>query len=103
MTHQLHCIYMMARIFHGVTSNNYGAIPDDYHHHFMHCIDYLRQATMCSADMALEAHDEKDSADFGPLDGGWNSHHVCKDYSQVTGYLEEQIKAGVRVVLPIDD
>ena len=28
---------------------------------------------------------------------------VCKDYSQVMGYLGSQIADGVRIVLPIDD
>jgi hypothetical protein len=67
---------------------------------------------MCSADLALEAHDVTDSDDLGPLDGGWSGQHgetflslffrrtvcvlqwnadtslVCKDYSQVINYLE---------------
>ena len=30
---------------------------------------------MCSADLALEAHDVIDSDDLGPLDGGWSGHH----------------------------
>ncbi|PMD42849.1 hypothetical protein L207DRAFT_424172 [Hyaloscypha variabilis F] len=103
MTHQLHCVYMMARIFSGIVSNNTQKIPDDYYSHFFHCIDYLRQGIMCSADLALEAHDAMDPDDLGPLDGGWSGIHVCKDYSQVISYLEGQIAEGVRVVLPIDD
>lgn len=67
--------YMMARIFSGVVSDNYADIPEDYHFHFLHCIDYVRQTIMCSADLALEAHEESDSNDFGPLDGGWSAHH----------------------------
>ena len=50
-------------------------IPDDYHSHFFHCIDYLRQGIMCSADLALEAHDAMDPDDLGPLDGGWSGLH----------------------------
>ncbi|PMD13292.1 hypothetical protein NA56DRAFT_585905 [Hyaloscypha hepaticicola] len=103
MTHQLHCVFMMARIYSGVVSNVTSNLPDDYHSHFLHCIDYLRQGIMCSADLALEAHDAMDPEDFGPLDGGWNGLHVCKDYNQVISYLERQIVEGVRVVLPIDD
>jgi hypothetical protein len=128
MAHQLHCVvslihsklpfqtlivrqYMMARIYSGVMSHITHTLPDDYHTHFLHCIDYLRQGIMCSADLALEAHDATDSDDLGPLDGGWSGHHgettssfslsencalhrdadhflVCKDYSQVISYLE---------------
>lgn len=60
---------------------------------------------MCSADLALEIHGPNDADDLGPQDGGWNGHHgmhhpkrsswlhtdesaVCKDYTQVIGYLE---------------
>ncbi|KAF2710792.1 hypothetical protein K504DRAFT_429114 [Pleomassaria siparia CBS 279.74] len=103
MTHQLHCVYMMARIFSGVVSNNLKAIPDDYHFHFMHCVDYIRQGIMCSADLAVEVHEPKDSDDFGPQDGGWSGHHVCKDYSKVISYLEGEIADGTRIILPIDD
>ncbi|KAI0487146.1 hypothetical protein F4859DRAFT_527283 [Xylaria cf. heliscus] len=103
MTHQLHCLFMMGRIYAGVTAGTTESLPSDYHSHFLHCIDYLRQAVMCSADMALELHDPSDPDDLGPQDGGWNGHHVCKDYTQVLGYLEEQISEGVRIILPIDD
>ncbi|RDW69758.1 hypothetical protein BP6252_08778 [Coleophoma cylindrospora] len=103
MTHQLHCLYMMGKVYSGVMTNITHSLPHDYNTHFLHCIDYLRQAVMCAGDLALEAHDPKDSDDLGPQDGGWSGQHVCKDYSQVKTYLEGQIKDGVRSVLPIDD
>ncbi|RYC64199.1 hypothetical protein CHU98_g2003 [Xylaria longipes] len=103
MTHQLHCLFMMGRIYAGMTTGMTDSLPSDYHAHFLHCIDYLRQGVMCSADMALELHDSSDADDLGPQDGGLNGHHVCKDYTQVLGYLEEQISEGVRIILPIDD
>ncbi|EPE09110.1 hypothetical protein F503_06886 [Ophiostoma piceae UAMH 11346] len=106
MTHQLHCIFMMARIYSSLRagqSEGSQGLPEDYHSHYLHCIDYLRQATMCAGDVAVEAHEPDDADDNGPLDGGWSGHHVCKDYSQVTSYLEGQIRDGVRTVLPIDD
>ncbi|KAI1326263.1 hypothetical protein F5Y16DRAFT_422012 [Xylariaceae sp. FL0255] len=104
MTHQLHCLFMMGRIYAGVTTNITDSLPWDYHNHFLHCIDYLRQAVMCAGDLALELHDPStDPDDLGPKDGGWNGHHVCKDYSQILGYLEHQISDGSRIVLPIDD
>lgn len=71
---------MMARIFSGMAMNNTQPIPadllpDDWHFHFLHCVDYMRQSVMCSADLAMEPH-EPDEADVtGPLDGGWNGHH----------------------------
>ncbi|KAL2288484.1 hypothetical protein FJTKL_03861 [Diaporthe vaccinii] len=103
MTHSLHCLFMMGRIFSALSGNITGVLPGDYFTHYMHCVDYLRQAVMCNGDMAMEPHKPTDGPDNGPLDGGWNGMHVCKDYSQVINYLDEQIVDGVRVVLPIDD
>ena len=115
---------MMARIYSSLRagqSEGSPGLPADYHSHYLHCIDYLRQATMCAGDVAVEAHEPDDADDNGPLDGGWSGHHVCKDYRQVTSYLEGescrplsltiwssandigQIRDGVRTVLPIDD
>ncbi|ROW07055.1 hypothetical protein VPNG_06670 [Cytospora leucostoma] len=103
MTHSLHCIFMIGRIFSAVLGNTTDVLADDYLTHYMHCTDYLRQAIMCAGDMAMEPHVPTDGPDNGPLDGGWNGIHVCKDYSQVINYLEGQIEDGVRVVLPIED
>lgn len=95
MTHQLHCLvwfpstvyvgakfpsltpsqYMMGRIYSGVVLNITTDLPEDYHAHFLHCIDYLRQAVMCSGDVAIEDHDANDADDLGPLDGGWSGRH----------------------------
>ncbi|KAH6676942.1 hypothetical protein F5X68DRAFT_245980 [Plectosphaerella plurivora] len=103
MTHQLHCLFMMGRVYAGVTHDRTAELPHDYHAHFLHCIDYLRQGVMCTGDVALEPHMPSDSDDLGPKDGGWNGMHVCKDYSQVLQSLNEEIEEGVRTVLPIDD
>lgn len=69
----------MARIFSGMALNSTEPIPDnllpdDWHFHFMHCVDYIRQAVMCSADLALEPH-EPDDLDEGALDAAWNARH----------------------------
>ncbi|PSR78791.1 hypothetical protein BD289DRAFT_114942 [Coniella lustricola] len=94
---------MMGRIFATLSSPAAQPLDDGLHTHFLHCIDYLRQATMCAGDVALEPHAASDGADLGPLDGGWNGIHVCKNYNEVIDYLEGGIRSGTRVVLPIDD
>ncbi|KAL5905973.1 hypothetical protein ACKVV1_010386 [Pyricularia oryzae] len=58
---------------------------------------------MCAGDVAMEPHSPTDADDNGPGDGSWAGYHVCKDYSQVTNYIEGEIRDGVRTVLPIDD
>src|SRR5262245_17215474 len=94
MTHQLHCVvrilyihchsflplmsqqqFMMARIYSALVSNMNDRLPSDYHSHYLHCVDYLRQGVMCSADLDMEPHEQTDADDNGPLDGSWNGHH----------------------------
>jgi hypothetical protein len=67
--------FMMGRIFSALSGNISGVLPDDYFTHYMHCVDYLRQAVMCNGDMAMEPHLPTDGPDNGPLDGGWNGMH----------------------------
>lgn len=109
MTHGLPQ-FMMGRIYAGLELNKMSNLPSDYNSHYLHCIDYLRQSIMCSADLATEPHKPTDSEDNGPLDGSWGGIHgknnlshrvfgdtscatvlmsilVCKDYDHVKGYL----------------
>lgn len=110
MTHELHCIvradpflrhtshcchltnfqlqFMLGRIFNALAADGGTCLPDDYQTHVFHCLDYMRQAAMCSADVSLEAHTPNDGSDNGPTDGGWSGQHVCKDYGEVVQYLE---------------
>lgn len=90
MTHQLHCLFMMTHIYAGLATNDTSRLPHDYNSHYLHCIDYLRQGVMCAADLATEPHRPTDSDDNGPGDGSWGGLHVCKDYGQVTEYLERE-------------
>ncbi|TRX89376.1 hypothetical protein FHL15_009674 [Xylaria flabelliformis] len=78
----------------GLTSGH--EIPDDHHWHMIHCFDYMRQAIMCSADMALEGL-ETTFPDHNGGSDGWDSKHVCKDWSQVKSYLEGTLP--IRVIL----
>lgn len=32
--------------------------PNDYEAHFLHCVDYMRQAAMCAGDLAIEPRGE---------------------------------------------
>lgn len=68
---------MMGRIYTALRMNAMPSpdLPADYHSHYLHCIDYLRQATMCAGDVAVEAHEPTDASDNGALDGGWSGHH----------------------------
>lgn len=66
---------MMGRIYSALQANTRDLLMEGYDTHYLHCIDYLRQAAMCAGDVALEPHSETDGEDNGPLDGGWNGIH----------------------------
>ena len=85
MTHQLHCLYAVVEVYSGLTSNT--PLPEDHHWHMIHCFDYMRQAIMCSADMSLEGL-ETTFPDHNGGSDGWDSTHVCRDYSEVRKRLE---------------
>lgn len=65
----------MGRIYSGIVANKTDMSRTEADIHFYHCIDYLRQAAMCSADLALEPHLITDADDNGPGDGSWNGMH----------------------------
>lgn len=54
-------------------------------HHVEHCLSYLRQGIMCSADPTVEnlshVHGKK-------TDEGWGNTHVCRDWSALKEYAE---------------
>ncbi|KAB5582296.1 hypothetical protein GE09DRAFT_263226 [Coniochaeta sp. 2T2.1] len=85
MTHQLHCLFAIVRVYSGLKANH--ELPSDHEWHMIHCFSYLRQAIMCSADMALEGH-ETTFPDHNGGSDGWDSKHVCRDFDQVISYLE---------------
>ncbi|ERS98678.1 uncharacterized protein SPSK_06507 [Sporothrix schenckii 1099-18] len=85
VTHQIHCLFTIAQTYSGLTSGH--PIPPDHHWHMIHCMDYMREAILCSSDMALEGHETTFPDDNGGSDG-WDSKHVCKDYREVKAYLE---------------
>lgn len=82
--------------------------PNDYEAHFLHCVDYMRQAAMCAGDLAIEPRGENGQPGMVNLENAFNGLHgkfnldegakiivnsfayfelVCKDYSQVKDYL----------------
>lgn len=72
MFHELHCM----RYIHGVLT----ATKTPLHAHLHHCLDYLRQMTLCDADLTLEAGDFM-TRNFTEERGG--SIHICRDWEAV--------------------
>lgn len=54
-----------------------------------HCFDYLRQSIMCCGDTALEGQHTILYPEEMIGSDGWDAKHVCKDYTQVLRFLED--------------
>ncbi|KAF2633568.1 hypothetical protein BU25DRAFT_427067 [Macroventuria anomochaeta] len=98
MTHQLHCLYTILNAYNTMSvvldSPFLKVNPIQQPWHVNHCFEYIRQAIMCAGDVALEGAAttfplSSNGEDQGGSDG-WDAKHVCKDYSQITKYLEDK-------------
>lgn len=66
----------MGKIFSAVLTNSPELPePDDFEAHFLHCIDYMRQAAMCAGDLAVEPRGENGQPGPVNLDNAFNGHH----------------------------
>ncbi|KAG2068292.1 hypothetical protein BDR04DRAFT_1158121 [Suillus decipiens] len=94
--HQLHCLDMLRRASHGDTYYNHANMhesPEEFRTHLDHCIEILRQFTMCSGDVTMITHDWVEGrtepfADF-------NVHHECRNFEKVSDWVDEH-----RVIVP---
>ena len=70
---------------------------DDWHlDHVSHCIEYLRQAILCSADTSLEGENGPEATSTG-----WGQKHLCTDYDALTRWADDHGAwdlSGTRVV-----
>ncbi|KAK3352258.1 hypothetical protein B0T25DRAFT_477578 [Lasiosphaeria hispida] len=88
MTHQIHCLHNIVEVVAALTSNQPDMMPMEGAWHLSHCFEYLRQSIMCCGDVALEGQQTTFPEGWKGSDG-WDAKHVCKDYSQVISYLED--------------
>lgn len=66
----------MGKIFSGVLTKAASiAEPDDYEAHFLHCVDYMRQAAMCAGDVTLEPRGENGKPAEVTLENAFNGLH----------------------------
>ncbi|KAG2757657.1 hypothetical protein P692DRAFT_20824490 [Suillus brevipes Sb2] len=88
--HQLHCLDMLRKASHGdkyyndwITHDS----PEKHRTHLDHCIDMLRQFTMCSGDVTMITHDwvegkTEPTADF-------NVPHQCRNFEKILNWVDE--------------
>jgi hypothetical protein len=98
VTHQLHCLYTILGAYNSqkiaLQNPDLPIPPIKMPWHINHCFEYMRQAVMCSADVALEGAAttfplSEEGEDRGGSDG-WDARHVCRDYGEVKAYLERR-------------
>lgn len=100
MYHQMHCLDSLRKAILGRHGHGPAAAPthdsDSNVHmtkrdveHSHHCLNYLRQTIMCNADLTLEPEIVQGSQDVGE---GLFVTHVCKDWSKVHAFVEENEK-----------
>jgi hypothetical protein len=97
VAHQLHCLHITTGAFYTLVSDSQRKIPDDIMWHVPHCFDYIRQAIMCSGDMALEGSDPRFTGPEGSSQG-WDAKHICKDFSEIKRHLESNAAFNISTI-----
>jgi len=91
--HQIHCLDALRMALQGKahshrdsSSSSSPWLSKREVDHSAHCLNYLRQAILCNADMTLEPESSPGSRDVGE---GLFATHVCKDWSKLYQWMEE--------------
>lgn len=84
MFHELHCLRILNLAFEPSGLQNTPGHIDQAH--IKHCFDYLRQMSLCSADLTLEKGDFI-QRDFMTENDG--ELHTCRDWKVVYNVMEE--------------
>ncbi|KAK6860568.1 hypothetical protein PG995_004204 [Apiospora arundinis] len=86
--HTLHCLEALKVALDG-TASDYGITEDLFRIHAPHCIDWIRQEVMCSADITLDSI----------LDGA-KTPHQCRDFDGIFQWTEERgYRGSIRDIL----
>ncbi|KAM3065613.1 hypothetical protein ACMFMG_011322 [Clarireedia jacksonii] len=83
--HQLHCLSYLVEHYQAT-------MTEEVAEHTAHCVDYLRQAIMCNADISLEGQT--------PEGAGWGAVHQCKDWDALLEWANKNSAAKWRGVIP---
>ncbi|KAG2038067.1 hypothetical protein BDR03DRAFT_326585 [Suillus americanus] len=88
--HQLHCLDMLRRVTwsdHYYHDGSMYESPEEFRTHVDHCIEMLRQFTMCAGDTTMITHDwvEGRTAPFADF----NVHHQCRNFEKVLNWVDE--------------
>ncbi|KAG1852834.1 hypothetical protein DFJ58DRAFT_745990 [Suillus subalutaceus] len=88
--HQLHCLDMLRRVSwgdHYYHNGNMHESPEEFRTHIDHCIEMLRQLTMCAGDTTMITHDWVEGRTTPFAD--FNVHHQCRNFEKVLNWVDE--------------
>lgn len=88
MYHQLHCLNGFRKMLSGEQRNASRIEHDEQH--VLHCLSYLRQMVLCSADITLEPAFSAENTDGRKTKAAYGTGvtHQCKDWEQIRAFSE---------------
>lgn len=103
--HQVHCLDGLR---HALIRYNWTTAENDADMlwHVTHCLNMVRQSILCQADTTLEpSHFYRKTAIHGneSAASGMDVLHVCKDWTRVRKYAEENYQATWSIPLHVSD
>ncbi|KAJ5202333.1 hypothetical protein N7449_004412 [Penicillium cf. viridicatum] len=81
--HQLHCLSILMTAM-GTSREEWAMLETEKLEHRAHCVEYLRQSILCSADTTLEGE-----TGAWARSTGWGQTHSCVDLDALTAYANE--------------
>ncbi|TEA19257.1 Oxidase ustYa [Colletotrichum sidae] len=87
--HQLHCVVSIKKAINDYryTGGSRGSNSTKMTGHIDHCIEVLRQATLCHGDMALIRPNTRGKRYTGY--NGWGNEHLCRDWNALTEVIRD--------------
>lgn len=87
--HQLHCVASIKKAINDYryTGGNRGSNSSMNIGHVDHCVEVLRQATMCHGDMSLIKPNVKGHSYTGY--DGWGNEHLCRDWGAIEDIVRQ--------------
>ncbi|CAI7574166.1 unnamed protein product [Penicillium glandicola] len=82
--HQLHCLSIIMTAM-GTSREEWAMLPIYKLEHRTHCVEYLRQSILCSADTTLEGE-----TGAWATSTGWGQTHSCVDFDALTEFANER-------------
>ncbi|CAK48055.1 hypothetical protein M747DRAFT_245711 [Aspergillus niger ATCC 13496] len=82
--HQLHCLSILMTAL-GTSREEWAMLETQKVEHRAHCVEYLRQSILCSADTTLEGE-----TGAWAKSTGWGQTHSCVDFDALTEYANKR-------------